>query len=120
MGKLPRFHDHQLRQMRSLIRNHCCNFHKGDCCALDDGIAPSCAQWNSLGLQCIWFRDTVLPLAPELQEKVLGVSSQYKQCILCHRYFLPTGNRAVYCPKCSLSQQRKKTRDRVRRHRHKV
>ena len=120
MDKLPRFNDLQLRQMRSLIRKHCCNYHDGNCCTLDDGIDPSCAQWNCYSLQCTWFRDAVLPLAPDLQEKVLGVSSQYRQCVLCRRYFIPTGNRAIYCPKCSLSQQRKKTRERVRRHRGRV
>ena len=75
MGKLPRFNDLQLRQMRSLIRKHCCNYHDGNCCTLDDGIDPSCAQWNCYSLQCTWFRDAVLPLAPDLQEKVQPVST---------------------------------------------
>lgn len=117
---LPRFDDTQLKQARSLIRKHCCNFQNGDCCALDDGIDPRCVQWNSYSLQCTWFQQSVLPLAPKLQEIVLRRTSQYKQCILCKRHFSPSGNRAIYCPKCSQNQQRKRTYERVRRYRAKV
>ncbi len=117
MDKLPRFNDPQLKQMRRLIRNHCCNFHNGNCYALDDGIDPSCAQWNAYSLQCIWFRNCILPMNRDLQESVLGISSQYKQCLLCHKYFIPTGNRSIYCPLCAYEQRKAKTRERVRRYR---
>lgn len=50
--------------------------------SLDDSTDPSCAQRNSYSLQCTLFRDAVLPQAAELKEKVLGVSSQNRQCIL--------------------------------------
>ena len=40
-----------------------------------------------------------------------------KKCVLCGGYYLPKSNRAKYCPECAEQERRRKTRDRVRRHR---
>ena len=40
-----------------------------------------------------------------------------KKCVLCGGWYIPKSNRAKYCPDCSKQEQRRKTRERVRRHR---
>ena len=40
-----------------------------------------------------------------------------KKCVLCGGWYIPKSNRAKYCPDCAEQERRRKTRDRVRRHR---
>ena len=40
-----------------------------------------------------------------------------KRCRACGKPFQARSNRALYCPRCAAFEQRKKTRERVRRHR---
>ena len=38
-------------------------------------------------------------------------------CVLCGGWYIPKSNRAKYCPECAKEEERRKTRERVRRHR---
>ena len=40
-----------------------------------------------------------------------------KKCVLCGGWYIPKSNRAKYCPECAKEEERRKTRERVRRHR---
>ena len=37
--------------------------------------------------------------------------------VLCGGWYIPKSNRAKYCPECAKEEERRKTRERVRRHR---
>ena len=67
-------------------------------------------------LICKWFRTAVLPLDAGLCAALL-YRDRMKPCAICGGYFLPNSNRAKYCPECAEQERRRKTRDRVRRHR---
>ena len=77
----------QYRAARRLVHS-CCNYDCGNCLLLDAGL---CAA--------LLYRDRMKP------------------CAICGGYFLPNSNRAKYCPECAEQERRRKTRDRVRRHR---
>lgn len=118
--RLPRMNEGQLKQARKLIQAKCCNYDNGHCLALDDGIDDRCPQWHTYSLLCKWFHKAVLPNNPPLHEKLIDLSATHKRCVICNRFFLPTGPRSKYCSQCALQQRRKYTRDRVRRHRGRV
>ena len=40
-----------------------------------------------------------------------------KKCVLCGGWYIPKSNRAKYCPECAKEEERRKTCERVRRHR---
>ena len=44
-------------------------------------------------------------------------ADELKRCRSCGKPFQAKSNRALYCPRCAAFEQRKKTRERVRRHR---
>ena len=90
----------QYRAVRRLVHS-CCNYQDGNCLLLDDGEECVCVQSISYSLICRWFRAAVLPLDESL----------------CGGWYIPKSNRAKYCPDCAEQERRRKTRERVRRHR---
>ena len=88
----------------------------GYCLLLDDGEECICPQSITYSLICKWFRAAVLPLDAGLCAALLYRADR-KKCVLCGGYYLPKSNRAKYCPECAEQERRRKTRDRVRRHR---
>ena len=102
----------QLRRAKKLVRGLCANCDGGCCILLDE----TCPQLISFSLICKYFRDAVLPEDAELQTALLYRSSG-KRCTLCGALFVPASNRAKYCPSCAAQEQRRKTRERVRRYR---
>ena len=94
----------------------CCNYDCGNCLLLDDGEECVCPQSITYSLICKWFRAAVLPLDAGLCAALL-YRDRMKPCAICGGYFLPNSNRAKYCPECAEQERRRKTRDRVRRHR---
>ena len=105
----------QYRAVRRLVHS-CCNYDRGNCLLLDDGEECICPQAISYSLICRWFRAAVLPLDGELCAALLP-QRDMKICAECRGLFRPGSNRAKYCPDCSKQERRRKTRDRVRRHR---
>lgn len=117
MGKLRRMNGTQARKVRTLIRRLCANYDGGNCLLLDDGDGCVCPQTISNSLMCSYFQTAVLPNDRELCAKIVGGIHNWKRCILCGRQFVARSNRAVYCDHCAQQERRRKTRDRVRRHR---
>lgn len=112
---IPRMNYPQYRKARRLTQE-CCNNVGGNCLLLDDGEECICVQSISNSLLCRWFRTAVLPLDESLCAALLHQENR-KKCIRCGGLYVPKSNRAKYCPDCARQEQRKKTRDRVRRHR---
>lgn len=117
MSELCRMNEAQFRQARKLIRRLCANYDGGNCLPLDDGDPCPCPQLISPTLICKYFRAAVLPANRELCAETLGGPHIWKRCTLCGRRFLARNNRAMYCVPCAQQERRRKTSDRVRRHR---
>ncbi|WP_300416895.1 cysteine-rich VLP domain-containing protein [uncultured Oscillibacter sp.] len=112
---IPKMNYPQYRKARRLTRG-CCNNVGGNCLLLDDGEECICVQSISYSLLCRWFRAAVLPLDESLCATLLHQENR-KKCVRCGELYVPKSNRAKYCPNCARQEKRKKTRDRVRRHR---
>ncbi len=112
---IPRLNYQQYRTVKRLV-HLCCNYDGGNCLALDDGGPCVCPQSISYSLICRWFRAAVLPLDNDLFVALLH-KGRIKNCSKCGKPFVPRSNRGKYCPDCADQERRRKTRDRVRRHR---
>ncbi len=108
---MPHMSYQQYRAARKLV-HQCCNYAEGNCLVLE----CVCVQSISYSLLCHWFRAAVLPQDTNLCAALL-YRDQMKPCVICGSLFLPKSNRAKYCPDCANQERRRKTRDRVRRHR---
>ena len=117
MGEPRRMTSAQARKVRTLSRCLCANYDRGSCLLLDDGDSCVCPQTISNSLVCGYFQTAVLPTDHELCAKVMGGIHNWKRCILCGGRFIARSNRAVYCDICAQLERRRRTRDRVRRHR---
>ena len=113
----PRMTEGQLRRARKLIRRLCANYDEGNCMALDEGEGCVCVQSISYSLLCRYFKEAVLPADAELCAAIGQGADELKRCRSCGNPFQARSNRALYCPRCAAFEQRKKTRERVRRHR---
>ena len=105
----------QYRTVQRLVHS-CCNYDRGNCLLLDDGEECVCPQSRSYSLICRWFRAAVLPLDESLCAALL-YREDMKKCVLCGGWYIPKSNRAKYCPDCAELERRRKTCERVRRHR---
>ena len=115
--RLPRMTEAQLKEARKLIRNECCNYVKGHCIALDDGIDDTCPQWYTYSLLCKWFRHVILPMNPLMEAEILGKSLETKKCSVCGKPFVPGSNRARFCKACAIKRKRKSKATWARRNR---
>lgn len=119
--KLPviRMDSGQHRKVNLLIRQLCANYDAGACLVLDDGEPVACPQTLTCSLCCNYFKGAVLPADLPLSAE-LFTDRRKKPCALCGALFLPSGNRAVYCPACTKKQKRKRAalRKQKQRRRH--
>ena len=106
----------QLRCAKKLIRKLCANNDMGNCLLLDDGEVCVCPQLISYTLLCRYFRAAVLPADKKLYDEIMRTDSR-KRCAECGAVFVPASNRAQYCDRCKVIVERRKTRERVQRHR---
>lgn len=117
MGEIRHMTSSQFRRAKRLIRRMCANYDRGFCLLLEENFEPCpCPQLLTYSLVCKYFRAAVLPADVELYTEIMG-DSRKKRCILCGRPFYAKSNRGVYCDRCAELERRRKTRDRVRRHR---
>ena len=112
---IPHMNYQQYRTARRPVHS-CCNYDGGCCLLLDNGEKCICPQSITYSLICEWFRAAVLPLDAALYAALLH-RADMKKCVLCGGSYLPKSNRAKYCPDCANQERRRKTRNRVRRHR---
>ena len=62
----------QVRTVRRLARDQCCNCVDGNCLLLDDGDSCPCVQMISYyGVYCKYFLCAVLPAERKLYEKII-------------------------------------------------
>jgi len=113
LNEIIRMTKPQLNKVKALIRCQCCNCVGGNCILLDDGEPCLCPQMLTYSLICKWFRKAVLPDSPALQNEIVLRRGE-KLCTVCGRGFVPTSNRAKYCPDCSKAVRRRKEAARVK------
>lgn len=100
--------DAQIRRMKKLAQDRCCNYCEGNCLMLDWTYCSICPQAISNHLCCSWFRNAVLPNDPILEAQIIGKA--LKRCTNCGNPFVPGSNRAKYCHACSARRQREAKR----------
>lgn len=106
-SKIHHMNEGQFRRAKKLIRGTCANCDGGNCLLLDQGEACVCPQLISYTVLCRYFLLAVLPADKELYADIMDKDSR-KHCVLCHALFVPTGNRARYCPSCAALQERRR------------
>lgn len=107
----------EVRGIRRLVIQCCANYDpEYGCLPLD----CECVMFEKAycgNAMCKYFREWVLPNDPELNAALQG--SAVKRCKHCGKPF-PTQGRTMYCSdSCRDAAQRKKTAERVRKHREK-
>ena len=107
----------EVRGIRRLVVECCANYHE------DYGCLPldcECVMFGKAfcgNAMCKYFRESVLPNDPELSAALQNLAA--KRCKHCGRPF-PVEGRRMYCSdSCRDAAQRKKTAERVKKHRKK-
>lgn len=113
MSNIIRMTPDQLRRIKALIKNQCCNYDDGDCLLLD---CP-CPQMITYSLICKWSKTAVLPNNKELYIQLIK-SVNTKKCDVCGKPFTPKSNRAKYCDKCRRIVWNRQKADYIRKRRH--
>ena len=107
----------EIRKIRKLVMQHCANYDP------EYGCLPLDCECVMLGkafcgnAMCKYFREWVLPNDPELNVALQNMAA--KRCKHCGNPF-PAKGRTMYCSdSCRDAAQRKKTAERVWKHRRK-
>ncbi|MCC8168970.1 MAG: cysteine-rich VLP domain-containing protein [Oscillospiraceae bacterium] len=87
----------QLRRLKALIKNMCCNYIDGKCLILD---CP-CPQMITYSLICNWCENAVLPQNAELCIEI-SKPERVKKCAVCGKRFIYKSNSAKYCKMCRI------------------
>lgn len=105
------------QRIKKLIISKCASYDKEYGCLPQDCQCPMFGICYTNSALCTWFRDAVLPEAPELQ--VVFDPQPLKVCKECGKHFPAQGKR-VYCSEnCAEAARRRQTAARVRKHREK-
>ena len=106
--------------IRALVVKWCANYDREcGCLPLDCECYMLGKCWT--GAYCRYFREAVLPLAPELLAAltVEGSSPELRACAVCGKAFLPEGRQAYCSDACKTEGNRRKSRERMRKMREK-
>ena len=99
---------HEKRAIRNLVTTMCANYDDGCCLPLDSGCYMFGKAYTD-GALCKWFRNALLPQAPELERIFAGgVAPDTKPCAVCGKPF-PLNGRQSYCSEKCASAGRRKT-----------
>ena len=116
------------RSVKQLARQECANWCEGTCLPEDCPcrvIQPAYTTVHDGCINCDWFVQAVLPLHLELQPaywheifREEGEAGEgWKECLRCHKPFVPGSNRQQYCAVCGEAVSRASNRERQRRYR---
>lgn len=117
-----------LRRVKRLIQKECANYVRGDCLANDalcDVIHSEFVTIHNGVIACDYFLRSVLPSDPEMHSVILheiyrqedSAGEGMKECIRCHKPFIPACNRQKYCSSCGDKAKRVRIRLKQRRYR---
>ena len=100
-GPLPKLTARQRKSVNALIKKECCNYYEGNCLLLDDGETNCCPQMITYSLWCQYFRRSVLPLQPELEDEIINSKKLSAKCVNCGMAFKKNSNSHKYCNRCA-------------------
>ena len=117
-----------LNSIKQLAKKECANFSGGYCLPEDHPCHVVNRAYETIcdgAVDCDHFLLAVLPLQPELntavwreifgEEGLAGV--RWKECVRCHKPFVPTSNRQRYCAVCGVAAKRARSIEKQRRYR---
>ena len=107
----------EVRGIRKLVTERCANYDPEYGCLPLDCHCVMLEKVYCGNAMCRYFRECVLPNDPELNAALQNLAA--KRCRHCGKPF-PANGRQMYCSdNCRDAEQRKKTAERVRKHRKK-
>lgn len=109
--------DTEVKRIRKLVTQLCANFDPSYGCLPLDCECVMLGKAFCGNAMCRYFRESVLPNDSELNATLQNTAA--KRCKYCGKAF-PAQGRTIYCSdSCRDAAQRKKTAERVRKHRRK-
>lgn len=104
--------------IRRLVKRWCANYDPEYGCLPLDCECYMLNKWWT-GAYCRYFREAVLPLAPELARALSGPGhkAELRACAVCGRLFPRQGKRAFCSDACKEVAKRKRQREYMRRQR---
>lgn len=119
---------HIMRSIKQLARKECANYANGFCLPENRPchvLNPAYSTIHDGAVDCDYFLLAVLPLGLELNTAVWHEIYQeegqagegWKECVRCHKPFIPASNRQRYCASCGASAKQTRSREKQRRYR---
>lgn len=119
---------HIMRSIKQLARKECANYANGFCLPEDRPchvLSPTYKTIHDGAVDCDYFLFAVLPLEQELNTTVwheifrdeANAGEGWKECVRCHKPFIPASNRQRYCASCGASAKQARSREKQHRYR---
>ena len=121
--------DHRImRSVKQLAQKECANYTNGFCVYEDRPCHVLNAAYKTIhdgAVDCDYFLLAVLPLDLELNKAVWheiyreeGQAGEgWKDCVRCHKPFIPASNRQRYCASCGEVAKQTRIREKQRHYR---
>ncbi len=117
-----------MRSVKQLAKKECANYANGFCLPTDcpcHVLNPAYKTIHDGAVDCDYFLLTVLPLDTELNTAVWHeiyreedqAGEGWKECVRCHKPFIPGSNRQRYCASCGEAANQARSREKQRRYR---
>ena len=117
-----------MRSVKQLARKECANYADGFCLPADRPfhvLNPAYKTIHDGAVACDYFLLAVLPLDAELITAVWHeicreedqAGEGWKECVRCHKPFIPASNRQRYCASCGETANQARIREKQRRYR---
>ena len=117
-----------MRGVKRLAQKECANYADGFCLPADRPchvLNPTYKTIHDGAIACDYFLRAVLPLDPELNTAVWHeifrgedeAGEGWKECVRCHKPFVPASNRQRYCASCGAVAKQARIRENQRRYR---
>lgn len=122
-------HDTEImRSVKRLAQKECANYADGFCLLVDcpcHVLNPVYKTIHDGAIACDYFLQAVLPLDAELNAAVWHeiyrredqAGEGWKECVRCHKPFIPSSNRQRYCASCGAEAKQARIREKQRRYR---
>ena len=127
-GIMSKQDDQIKRSVKQLARRECANYSDGSCLTDDHPchvLNPAYKTIHDGAVACDYFLLAVLPLDAELNTAILHeiyreedqAGEGWKECVRCHKPFIPGSNRQRYCASCGEAANQARSREKQRRYR---
>ena len=117
-----------MRSVKQLAKKECANYANGFCLPDDRPcyvLNPAYKTIHDGAVHCDYFLLASLPLNVELNTAVWHevyreedqAGEGWKECVRCHKPFIPGSNRQRYCASCGEAANQARSREKQRRYR---